>query len=112
MTSVFQNFWKNSSMLVVSSITDVLRPTCCLTHVPPKAAAGSHNPKGLKAFVTLLLRIQAGIKIILLKLLCHTEYEQKQDFVICSSKLSPCLGPKINSFFTDVFYVWNKNFKY
>ena len=81
-------------------------------HVPPKAAAGSHNPKGLKAFVTLLLRIQAGIKIILLKLLCHTEYEQKQDFVICSSKLSPCLGPKINSFFTDVFYVWNKNFKY
>ena len=90
----------NSSMLVVSSVTDVLRPTC-LMHVPPKAAAGSHNPKGLNAFVTLLLRIQAGIKIILLKLLCHTEYELKQDSVICSSKL----GPKINSFCTVVFYV-------
>ena len=92
-------------MLVVSSVTGVLRPTCCLMHVPPKAAAGSHNPKGLNAFVTLLLRIQAGIKIILLKLLCHTEYELKQDSVICSSKLSPCLGSKINSFFTVVFYV-------
>ena len=110
MTSVFQNFWKNSSMLVVSSVTDVLRPTYCLMHVPPKA--GSHNPKGLNAFVTLLLRIQSGIKIILLKLLWHTEYEQKQDSVICSSKLSLCLGPKINSFFTVVFYVCNKNIKY
>ena len=81
-----------------------------LMHVPPKA--GSHNPKGLNAFVTLLLRIQSGIKIILLKLLCHTEYEQKQDSVICSSKLSLCLGPKINSLFTVVFYVCNKNIKY